>query len=151
MNYRKLIQSDYIAADEFGGSEPTLTITRVQLIKFEDDGGKAKSKGVVSFKERDRAWILNRTNAECLAAMFGHETDGWHGKRVTLCAQSVRFGGETKNGIRIKGSPDLAQPVSFDLKLPKKKAQRVTLVPTTVRAQQQTQTQERQAGADDDK
>lgn len=131
MNYRKLIQSNYIAADEFGKSEPTLTMLSVALVGLEDDKGKKQAKGVIAFKETPKAWILNRTNVECLAAMFGPETNDWIGKRVTLHALLVNFGAEKKNGIRVKGSPDLARAVTIEVKLPRRKAQKFTLSVTS--------------------
>lgn len=137
MNANALIQGDYITADEFGGKEPTLTITKVALVKLEQDDGRAKNKGVVWFKGTERGWVLNRTNVLLLVALFGNETDAWIGKRVTLHAQAVKFGGETKNGIRVKGSPDLARAINVEVKLPRRKAQHVKLVPTGRPATQQ--------------
>jgi len=87
----------------------------------------AKEKGVIHFKETDRGFVVNRTNAEALAAMFGRETEAWIGKRVKLAAIEVQFGTEKVPGIRVVGSPDIAAPVTFELKLPRKRPQRVTI------------------------
>jgi hypothetical protein len=130
MNFRKLIASDYIAAADFGGKQPTLTIKSVQLVGLEDEKGKQQRRGVIHFKEAERGWILNRTNVEYLAAMFGQETDLWIGKRVTLLSVPVQFGAEKTEGIRIAGSPDLDKAVTFVLRLPRKKPKTVTLAVT---------------------
>ncbi len=49
--------------------------------------------------------MLNRTNGECLKAMFGRDTGEWIGKRVTL--YPAEYQGET--AIRVKGSPDMTE------------------------------------------
>ncbi len=129
----------YITAAELVGKEPTLTIERVTLEKVEslkasDDegGGKMRDRIVVYFKEArgGRGWLLNRTNAECLKEMWGRETNDWIGHRVTLYTAQVRVGPKVEPGIRVKGSPELAETRSFELKLPRKKPIRTTLLST---------------------
>jgi len=130
VDYRLFFKGDYIAAAEFQGKEPTLTIAAVKLVKLEDETGRLRDRGVVYFRETDRGWVINRTNAECLVALWGRDTDGWAGKRVTLCATNVRLGTETTIGIRIKGSPDLAAPLDVVVKLPRKKPFTIRLLVT---------------------
>lgn len=133
MHYRALLKGEYITAAEFGSAEPTLTIGAVKLVKLEQEDGRQKSKGVIYFsdaKDPERGWVLNRTNLELLAAMLGSETQNWIGRRVTLCAQNVRLGKETTLGIRVKGAPDLKQPLTVEVKLPRRKPVTVRLVPT---------------------
>lgn len=130
----------YITAAELVGKEPTLTIERVTLEKVEslkaadDDGGggKMRDRIVVYFKEArgGRGWLLNRTNAECLKEMWGRETNDWIGRRLTLYTTQVRVGPKMEPGIRVKGSPELTEPRSFELRLPRKKPIRTTLLPT---------------------
>lgn len=133
----------YITAAELVGKEPTLTIDRVSLEKVEslkatdDDGaGKVKDRIIVYFKESrgGRGWLLNRTNAECIKELWTRETDQWLGHRLTLMTQSVRVGPKMEPGIRIKGSPELTEPRVFELKLPRKKPIRMTLLPTAKKA-----------------
>lgn len=130
MDYRALFKGDYIAAVEIGDKKPTLTISGVKLCKLQQEDGREKDKGIVTFKEIERGWVLNRTNAQAIAAMFGNETDGWIGKRVSLHAVPVRVGPKTKPGIRVYGSPDISAPVTFMLTLPRKKPIKTTLQPT---------------------
>ena len=130
MSYKGLFRGDYIAAAEFGGREPTLKIAHVQferlpsLGKGDADGTEAqeKDRAVVYFEGMDRGWVLNRTNAECLGAMFGSVLRDWIGKRVTLVAEQVRVGPKTELGIRVKGSPDMTQAtIKAKIELPRKK------------------------------
>ena len=87
-------------------------------MSFTKAGGVAVEKGLV----------LNRTNGECIKAMFGRDVDKWRGKRITLCVGSFN----DEPCIRIRGSPDIAEPVTFDLKLPKKKPKRTRMERTTL-------------------
>lgn len=132
----------YITAAELVGHEPTMMIDRVTLEKVEsmkgddDDDAKGKPKvrdrWVIYFRnsKTGRGWLVNRTNAECLKAMWGRDVNDWAEKRVTLMTQLVKVGRKMEPGIRVKGSPELTQPLTFDLKLPRKKAIPMTLLPT---------------------
>lgn len=129
----------YITAAEIIGKSPTLTIGRVVLEKVEslnvsdDQGaGKTKDRWVIYFVESksERGWLLNRTNAECIKEMWGREVEAWIGHKITLHTTSVRLKGKVEPGIRVKGSPELTEPLTFDLKLPRKKAMPYTLLPT---------------------
>lgn len=130
MDYRALFKGEYIAAVELGAKQPTMTISGIKLCKLEQEDGRQKDKGIISFREIDRGWVLNRTNAQCLAAMFGNETDNWIGKRVTLYSTPVRVGPKTEPGIRVKGSPDIAETITIMVTLPRKKPAKTTLIPT---------------------
>lgn len=138
MNILGCFKGDYIAAVEFDGKTPTLTVDHVKVVDLEGDDGKVKSRPVVYFREVKRGWVLCKTTAQALAAMFTPETDKWTGKRVTLFADMVQVGREKKPGIRVKGSPDLTAAVTFDLVLPRKKPRKVTLVPTAKGAPEHT-------------
>lgn len=148
-NYRAGFQGQYIAAVDFGvtmPAEPTLTIKSVPLEKVEQlkgddsDGGAAKvrDRWIVYCEESPRGWVMNRTNAICLAALFGDDVEGWVGHKVTLHAMMVQVGPKKDLGIRIKGSPELTAPKQVQVKLPRKKAITMTLQPTGARAAPQT-------------
>lgn len=121
MDYRLLFKGDYISAVELGDKTPTLTVKGVDIAKLEGEDGRVRDRGVVRFAETDRGWVLCKTNAICLAAMFGNDTQEWTGKRVTLYGTEVQVGKGTAPGIRVKGSPDIAGPVDASIKLPKRR------------------------------
>lgn len=130
MHYRSLVPGEYLAAVELEGKEPTLTIASIKKVQLEQEDGKVKERGVIMFTETTRGLVVNRTNVELLAAMFGPSVEAWIGKRVTLKAEAVRLGPASTVGIRVKGSPELKGPVAVKIKLPRRKEQSVTLVPT---------------------
>lgn len=139
MDYGLGFLGEYITAAELVGKMPTLTINKVTLEKVEslkekdeEGGGKMKDKIIIYFAESKsgRGWLLNRTNAEAIKELWGRETEGWLGHRITLFTLQVKVGKKMEPGIRVKGSPELTAPRSFELKLPRKKAITVTLLPT---------------------
>jgi len=130
VNVMGIFKGAYISAVEFNGKMPTVEISHVKAVELEDEKGQSKSKPVVFFKERPRGWVLCKTTALSMAAMFTPETKAWEGKHVTLYATEVAVGKERKLAIRVLGSPDIEKDMTFELKLPRKKATRVTLKKT---------------------
>lgn len=130
-NWKTLFKSDhFISAVEFDTKKPTLTIARVQSVKLEQEDGRQKDKPVIFFKEIQRGWVFCKTTGFCLAAMFGDDFGTWPGKRVTLHAEMVQVGPKMEPGIRVTGSPDIEKALAVKIKLAKKKAFVVKLVPT---------------------
>lgn len=129
-DFRLLFPSRFIKAAQFKGKDVTLTIDRIGSEELEGDKGK-QLKLLVLFKERTRKggsleMVCNRTNAECVAAMFGVKTEAWIGKRITLWPMPY----EGDVCIRVRGSPDLPKDLPFELKLPRKKARPMVMKKT---------------------
>jgi len=144
MHFKLLNPGKYLGAADFEspdwkhGKEPTLTIRKVVLEQMEGEAPKGpdgkpmgeapkEMKGMISVDESPKGWLMNVTNARCLAAMFGNETNSWIGKRVALHCEQVMSFGEWVPGVRIHGSPDLAADVAVTIKMRKKKTQTITL------------------------
>ena len=130
MDYEALFPGRFLKAAEFKGREVTKTISAVEIVELPQDDGGERARGVVSFSDTPKQWVLNRTNAVCLAAMFGRDTDGWIGKRVCLHPAEARFGRERVLAVRVKGSPDIEREVECEVKLPRKKPVTMRLAPT---------------------
>lgn len=130
VSYSELFPGRFVKADLLNGREVTVTVASVNVDDLPTEKGTVEKRGIVRFRETERALVLNRTNAECLKAMFGPELAAWEGKRVTLYPTKARLGPETVDAIRVRGSPDLAADLTFELRLPRKKPTRVTLTKT---------------------
>ena len=128
MDFDKLFPARFLKAGEFAGKDVTLTIAGVRLEELESQKGK-ETKAIVGFRETKKQLVLNKTNALCVRAMFGRETDAWVGKRVTFYPAAIQFQ-DSDLAIRVRGSPDLKAPVTFELKLPRKQPKSTTLLPT---------------------
>ncbi len=126
--YSELYPGRFLKADLLRDKPRTLTISKVHVEVMPDDKtGGEKDRGIISFKETTRQLALNRTNGECLKAMFGKKVKEWSGKRVTLVPEQAKFGAEDVDAIRISGSPDFNRTVTIEIKMPKRKPVKRTL------------------------
>jgi hypothetical protein len=130
MDYSELFPGRFLKAGDFKGREVTLTLTEIHLEDMPQDDGTPRKRAIVSFKESKRQLVLNRTNGEAIKGMFGPETDNWLGKRVTFFPARIQaFGGE-EWAIRVRGSPDLAEDMDVQIKLPRKNPRSVRMTKT---------------------
>jgi hypothetical protein len=127
MHFEKLLAGKYLKAALLDGRDWTVTIKgirREELPKEKGEKDETESKWIIYFTDAKLGWVANRTNATCLAQMFGTDTDSWVGKRVTIYPTKTPKG---EPCIRVRGSPDLEREVSFEFKLPKQRTQRLTM------------------------
>lgn len=110
-HYDELYPGRFLKAGEVASS-PIYTIKDVYLDKLEGDKGREEPKGVISFGEIDQEITINKTNGECIKAMFGDSISEWIGKRIQLVKGSDRFGKKTVDAIRIGGSPDIEKDIN---------------------------------------
>lgn len=145
-HWRTLIPSDYLKAADFAGRDVTLTIAKVERRELDklgkpgtdSDAGEPQKRGpapkekrgVVTFRETEKFLPLNVTNACSLAALWGDDYMAWAGHRVTLFPGRDRLGRDEVDAIRVRGAPDLAAPIEFEIPRPRRKPLRVRLVPT---------------------
>jgi len=131
LNYDQLFPSRFIRAGEMKGRPVTLTIKDVYLDTIEQEDGTEKQQAVVSFTEIKREWALNKTNAQCLVALWGRDSGDWIGHKVTLYPERDDSGlSDSGLCLRVKGSPDIAKPVTATIKLPRRRPITRRLVPT---------------------
>jgi hypothetical protein len=128
MDFDELYPNRFMKAGEFKGKDVTLTITKVILEELAGKVGPEK-KGILCFARTTKQLVLNKTNGLCLKALFGRNTDEWIGKKVTFFPAEIQFE-DNDLAIRVRGSPDITAPVTFELKLARKKPRMVTLQPT---------------------
>lgn len=120
MDISELFPNRFLKSQQLKKGDATLTILTVAIEKFPGKKrGQEDVKGVITFKETHLAWILNKTNASCLAAMWGRETNAWIGKRVTLWPMpfSNPFTGEQTTALRVRGSPELQADLPCSLQI----------------------------------
>ncbi len=133
MDFDQLFPGRFMKSGEFKGKDVTLTIAKVFLEDMPDDkSGGVRAKGIVAFEKTPKHWVLNKTNATCLRAMFGRETDEWIGKRVTLYPAPYQdpFTGEMGTAIRVRGSPDITVSKPVEIKMHKRKPTSLTMIST---------------------
>ena len=97
MNVNEMHSSKYLKADTM--EKPlTLTIDRIKREEMSD----GKDKWVMYFLEIKEGLVLNVTNTNTLAEMFGSETDDWDRQKIELFPTKVQYGKDMVPGIRIR-------------------------------------------------
>lgn len=117
VDYDELFPGRFLKAGLFQGKKPTLTIADVNIEELPDEEKGTKVKGIISFQNQKLQLVLNKTNGECIKAMFGRSVSGWVGKRVTLFAS--KWQGD--DCIRVWGSPDIEKEFTVTVQLPKRR------------------------------
>jgi hypothetical protein len=92
---------EFLSGEMIGDKEITLTIQDVREEMIDSARG-SDEKPVVSFVERKKKWVLNKTSARFLAETLGQETDNWRSHRVVLHAPYVVAFGRNVRALRIK-------------------------------------------------
>lgn len=110
LNNTLLFPSDYLSAVEFLGRDVTLTVARVFIDELKMRGGKSEQKPVLTFKETKKKLVLNKTNADSIAVMYGSEAGAWVGKRVTFYPTKTQCGRDTVDCIRVRETVPSAKP-----------------------------------------
>jgi hypothetical protein len=124
-DWQLAFQSDYLGAPHLRGMEVTLVISRVRLpeLKMVKPGMRPqkKRKLVIEFdalKGRSDGmpyqWIVNKTNADVIATLYGPAPRDWVGKRITIWPdpnvdQPSRDGKRHIKGPAIRVRPKVAE------------------------------------------
>jgi hypothetical protein len=97
MRILEAFPSNYLRAADLQGRNVRVTIASIGM----EDVGDA-SKPVLYFEGKDRGLVLNKTNSNNIAAIYGDETDLWAGKEVVLYSTMVDFQGRSVEAIRVR-------------------------------------------------
>ena len=89
--------SNYLKAADLQGRVVVVTIDRCEM---EDIGDERKP--ILFFQGKQKGMVLNKTNANNVAVLYGDDTDEWTGQPVELFEAMVDFQGKTVPAIRIR-------------------------------------------------
>jgi hypothetical protein len=105
MNYLKFFPSKYINAADLDGQDDILvTIRTLGQEEVQNSEGGSEQKPVLLFENSEKRLILNRTNAETVAGLYGGNIDHWAGKQILLFIEKDVFAfGKKWDVIRIRG------------------------------------------------
>jgi len=110
-------ESNYLKASDIKGRTPTVTIGKVELVEFDNNGVKDR-KPAIFFNGKDKGVVLNKTNTKGLIEGFGAESESWVGKDVMLSVVNTEMG----DGIRVTAlqpkTDDLDDDIPFAFALP---------------------------------
>ena len=96
--------SKYLKATDAEDGDLILTMSDVKEETL-GMGKDADKKWVLYFEEQPKGLVLNKTNMNTIAKLYGDDTDDWEGKKVTLFATEVQFKDEMVEAIRIRSKP----------------------------------------------
>jgi len=120
-DYRELFPSRFLEAADFSGKHVNVKIEKVEREDLPGDEA-LESKWIVSFVGKKKQLVLNKTNATCIAAMFGSEIEAWAGHEVTLYPAPWHdpFRTGQTHCVRVAGSPELKQSVEVKIRVNRK-------------------------------
>jgi hypothetical protein len=99
---KPLIPSIYLEAGDLQGKRVPVVIESVnERAKLKRDNEKEDSKPLFRLRGKEKGWVLNTTNLESIAEVYGYEAEKWIGKTVVIYGTKVRAFGETKLAIRV--------------------------------------------------
>src|SRR5574338_369190 len=98
MQVSQVFPSNYLKASDLQGRAVNVKIDRVEIEKIGTD-----DKPVLYFQGKEKGMVLNKTNANNIAYLYGQETDDWNGAEITLFEAMVDFQGKTVPAIRVRG------------------------------------------------
>lgn len=97
-----MFPSNYFKAADLGGQTMQVVI---ESVASEEVGQSKEICPVVYFEGHPKALVLNRTNANVIAAAYGDDSDAWLGAEVVLYATTTTFQGRTVDAIRVRLAP----------------------------------------------
>ena len=95
MNINEAFPSNYLKASDLKGHTVTVVMERCEWKQVGSD-----TKLVLFFRGKEKGMIVNKTNANTIATIYGPETDGWMGQPITLFEQMVDYRGQMMPGLR---------------------------------------------------
>ncbi len=96
MKLNDMYPSNYLKSADVGKSRPIVTIQDVKMEKLGDD-----TKPVMYFQGKDKAMVLNKTNANTIAYHYGEDTDMWRGRPLELRVELVQGPSGMVEGLRV--------------------------------------------------
>lgn len=99
---KPLIPSKYLEAADLQGKRVPVIIESVhERANLKSDKGDDEDKPLFRLRDKEKGWVLNSTNLDSIADVYGHEAEKWIGKMVVIYATKVRAFGENWQAIRV--------------------------------------------------
>jgi hypothetical protein len=89
--------SNYLKAVDLQDRNIIVKMDRVEREEIGDD-----EKPVLYFVGKEKGMVLNKTNANNIAVVYGDDTDDWRDKEIVLFPAMVDFQGRTVQAIRVR-------------------------------------------------
>lgn len=91
-----LFPSPWLSAGDLAGRTITVRIASISLEQLRQPDGRMELKAILSFDHAHKRMILNKTQAQAIAAILGSPVfDDWPGHRITLSVGRAPNGRDT--------------------------------------------------------
>ena len=97
MRVSEAFPSNYLKASDLQGRNVQVKIDHAS---YEEMGKEQKL--VLYFQGKEKGMVLNKTNANNIAYIYGEEMDDWKGAEIVLFEAMVDFQGKTVPAIRVR-------------------------------------------------
>ena len=104
--------SKYFGPPDLHGEMIRHEVGKVEIADLREKDGSTKRKFIVYFKGVDKPLVLNRTNAQKLAAALGKDRTAWIDVVVELYAEMTSLG---KEGVRLRVMRSAAAGAANDM------------------------------------
>src|SRR3990167_654142 len=112
-NINEAFPSKYIKAADLKGRQVPVKMDRTEYEMIGND-----KKLILYFVGKEKGMVLNKTNANNIADLYGDDTEDWLNQEIILFEAMVDFQGKTVPAIRVKGpvkTARAARPSSADM------------------------------------
>jgi hypothetical protein len=89
----------YFSTTDLHGKTPRHKIGKVEIADLKEKDGSTKRRYIVYLKDVDKPLVLNKTNAQKVAAALGKDRTAWIGAVIELYAEMTSLG---KEGVRLR-------------------------------------------------
>lgn len=99
---KPLIPSKYLEAADLMGKRVPVVIEKVhERAKMKSESGDDESKPLFRLRGKNKGWVLNTTNLDSIADVYGYEAEAWIGKTVVIYGAKINAFGERHIAIRV--------------------------------------------------
>lgn len=100
MRISEAFPSKYLKAADLQGRNITVVVDRVEMETIGDD-----RRPIAYFRGKEKGLVLNKTNSNNIAAVYGDDTDDWQGGELIMYPTMVDYQGKSVEAIRVKVPP----------------------------------------------
>lgn len=97
MHISEAFPSKYLKASDLQGRNVNVKMGRV-----DQEAINGEKKLILFFQGKEKGMVLNKTNANNIAAIYGSETEDWYGKPIVLVEAMVDYQGQSVPAIRVR-------------------------------------------------
>jgi len=105
MDINNVFPSKWLKAGDLQGRNIKVTMENILMEEVADD-----KKPVLYFQGKTKGLVLNKTNANAIAGMYGPDTDNWKGRAIVIFPTQVDYAGKPVQAIRVQ----MTKPAAAD-------------------------------------